>query len=204
MLRSQDVTYLLRQEAFPLKLICMFVDGRKMTADMGAHIRYVAEQQVACSFFHRTSSMFTNAFNEVDWPHVHQTLNKEVHGCFKSGRVSKWWILWQWIRTCIDNTATGCSSKCPCCTIHVERAEHILLCPKEGRVEAFQLVTSALEQWLDAANTDPDLADSIVEYVQWRGTVKMEEVVWEAPRRFWSMGLSQDKIGWWRFLKGMI
>jgi hypothetical protein len=32
----------------------------------------------------------------------------------------------------------------------------------------------------------------------------MEEVVREAPRRFWTMGLSQDKIRWRRFLKGMI
>ncbi len=44
-------------------------------------------------------------------------------------------------------------------------AEHILLYPKEGRVEAFWLATSALERWLDAADTDPDLADSIVEYM---------------------------------------
>ncbi len=96
------------------------------------------------------------------------------------------------------------SNKCLFCTIHVETAEHNLLCPKEGRVEAFWLATSALEQWLDAVDIDPDLADSIVEYVQWRRTVTMVEVVQEAPHRFWSMGLSQDKIGWQRFLKGMI
>ncbi len=83
-------------------------------------------------------------------------------------------------------------------------AEHILLCPEEGRVEAFRLAASALEWWLDAADTDMDLADSIVEYVQRRGTVTMKEVVREAPHRFWSMGLSQDKIGWRRFLEGMI
>jgi hypothetical protein len=32
----------------------------------------------------------------------------------------------------------------------------------------------------------------------------MEAVVQEAPHRFWTMGLSQDKIGWRRFLEGMI
>ncbi len=83
-------------------------------------------------------------------------------------------------------------------------AEHILLCPKEGRVEAFWLAIPAPERWLDAADTDPDLADSIVKYVQWQGTFGMEEVVREAPHRFWSMGLSQDKIGWQWFLKRMI
>jgi hypothetical protein len=60
----------------------------------------------------------------------------------------------------------GRSNKCPCCTINVETAEHILLCPKEGRIEAFRLTMTALEQCLDEADTDPDLADSIVEYVQ--------------------------------------
>jgi hypothetical protein len=51
---------------------------------------------------------------------------------------------------------------------------------------------------------DPDLADSSVEYVQQQGTVTMEEVVWKAPLRFWTMGLSQDKIGWHKLLEGMI
>jgi hypothetical protein len=59
----------------------------------------------------------------------------------------------------------GWSDKCPCCTIHVETAEHILLCPEVGRVE-FQLCTTALERWLDEADTNPDLTDSIVEYVR--------------------------------------
>ena len=29
---------ILQQEAFPLKLICMFIDGKKMTLDTRAHI----------------------------------------------------------------------------------------------------------------------------------------------------------------------
>jgi hypothetical protein len=39
-LRSQDATNLPPQEAFPLETICMFVEGKKMTSDTGAHIRY--------------------------------------------------------------------------------------------------------------------------------------------------------------------
>ncbi len=42
MLCSQDITNLPQQEAFPLEPICLFVDVRKMTPDMGAHIRYAA------------------------------------------------------------------------------------------------------------------------------------------------------------------
>ena len=76
-LRSQDVTNLPPQEALTLETICMFVEGKKMTSDTGAHIRYAAGCQIALSFVHQTSRMFTNAFGEVDWPHVHRTLNEE-------------------------------------------------------------------------------------------------------------------------------
>jgi hypothetical protein len=82
-LRSQDVTNLPQQEAFPLKPICMFVEGKKMTSDTGAHIRYAAGRKIARSFFHQTSRMFTDALDEVDWPHVHGTLNEEVPRLFQ-------------------------------------------------------------------------------------------------------------------------
>ena len=65
------------------------------------------------------------------------------------------------------------------------------------------LGTTALERWLDKADTDPDLMDSFVEYVRRRGTITMEEAN-EAPPRFRNMAVSQDKIGWRRFLEGMI
>jgi hypothetical protein len=175
-----------------------------MMSDMGAHIRYAAGCQVARSFIHWTSRLFTDAFDKVDWPQVHWTLNKEVP-----------WLFQVWVCKQVMNIAAtskslcwrhcnGQSNKCPCCAIHVEMAEHILLCPKEGWIEAFRLTTTALERWLKEAGTDLDLADCIVEYVQRRGTVTMEEVVQEAPLRFQMMGLSQDKIGLRRFLEGMI
>jgi hypothetical protein len=80
----------------------------------------------------------------------------------------------------------------------------VLLCPEEGQVEVFMQSLLALERWLNKVDTDPDLADSIVEYVQQQGTVSMEDIVQEAPSRFQVVGKSQDKIGWRRFLEGMI
>ena len=203
-LRSQDVTNLPPQEAFPLEPICMFVEGKKMTSDMGAHIRYAAGRQIARSFFHQTSRMFTDAFDEVDWSHVHRTLNGEVPRLFQV------WACKQVMNIAATNKnlsrrhRDGRCDKCPCCTIHAETAAHILLCPEVGQMEAFQLGTTALEQWLDEAGTDPDLTDSIVEYVRRRGAITMEEAIIDAPPRFRHMALSQDKIGWRRFLEGMI
>jgi hypothetical protein len=43
MLCSQDITNLPQQEAFPLEPICMFMEGKKMMSDAGAHIRYAAQ-----------------------------------------------------------------------------------------------------------------------------------------------------------------
>jgi hypothetical protein len=40
MLCSQDIKDLPQKEVFPLEPLCMFVEGTKMTSDMGAHIRY--------------------------------------------------------------------------------------------------------------------------------------------------------------------
>ncbi len=62
----------------------------------------------------------------------------------------------------------------------------------------------ALEWWLYDTDMDQELADCIVEYVQRQGQETMEEIVQEAPRRFNAMGQSQDRIGWRRFLEGMI
>ena len=71
-------------------------------------------------------------------------------------------------------------------------------------MEAFQLGTTALERWLDMADTDPDLTDSIVEYVRRRGAIMMEDAITNTSPRFKHMAISQDKIGWRRFLEGMI
>jgi len=203
-LRSQDVTNLPPREAFLLEPICMFVEGKKMTSDTGAHVRYAAGRQIARSFFHQTSRMFTDAFDEVDWPHVHRTLNEEVPRLFQVWACKQVMNIAATNKNLSQRHRDGRCDKCPCCTIHVETAAHVLLCLEVGWVEAFQLGTTALEQWLDEADTHPDLMDSIVEYVQRWGAITMEEAIIDAPPRFRHMALSQDKIGWRRFLEGMI
>jgi hypothetical protein len=60
----------------------MFVEGTKMTSNMGAHIRYAAGRQVERKFFHKMSRMFMDASDEVDWPQVHRTLGNEVPRLF--------------------------------------------------------------------------------------------------------------------------
>ncbi len=63
----------------------------------------------------------------------------------------------------------------------METAEHVIQCPEVGRVEAFMQSSQAVEQWLEEANTDPDLIDCIVDYVQGRGTITMTLAMQNAP-----------------------
>ncbi len=204
MLRLQDITDLPQKEPFPLEPLCMFVEGTKMTSDMRAHIQYAAGRQVAWTFFHETSRMFTDAFDKVDWPQVHRRLNEEVPRIFQVWASKQVMNLAATNKNLLRRHRDGWSNKCPCCTIHVETAEHVILCPEEGQVKVFMQSLLFLERWLHEVDTDPELADCIMEYVQGWGQVLMEEIVWGALERFNAMGQLQDKIGWRRYLEGMI
>jgi hypothetical protein len=204
LIRRQDITDLPQQEAFPLGPICMFMEGKKMMSDTGPHIRYAAGQHIARSFYHETLWMFINAFDEVDWLNVYHTLNKEAPRLFQV------WACKRVMNISANNKnlhwhyQDGCSDKCPCCTVHVEIAEDVILCLAVGRVEAFMQSSQALEHWMEEANTDPDLIDCIVEYVQSWGTLTMTLAVQNASPQFQALGQTQDTIGWWHFLEGMI
>ena len=204
MIWKQDITDLPPQKPFPLEPICMFVERKKMTSDTRPHIRYAAGLQIAHSFFHETSCMFTNAFDEVAWPHVYRTLNEEVPRLFQVWACKQVMGISATNKNLSQHHWDGRSDKCPCCTIHVETAEHIMVCPEVGRVETFMQSSQALEQWMEDADTDPDLVECIMDYVQGRGTVTMALAVQNAPARFQALGCLQDKIGWRRFLEGMV
>ena len=61
----------------------MFVEGKKLASDTGPHTQYAAGQQEVRSIFHKTLRMLTDAFDKVDWPNVHRTLNEEVPRLFQ-------------------------------------------------------------------------------------------------------------------------
>jgi hypothetical protein len=125
--------------------------------------------------------MCTNAFNKVDWPNVNHTLNEEVPRLFQVWACKQVMNISATNKNLRQRHQDGRSDKCPCCTIHVETAEYLILCPVVGRVEAFMQASQVLEHWLEEGNTDPDLINCIVDYVQSRGTITMALVVQDAP-----------------------
>jgi hypothetical protein len=61
-----------------------------------------------------------------------------------------------------------------------------------------------LESWLEEADTEPNLLDCIAEYAYSRGGRTMVEICYGLGEPSQRMARDQDKIGWRRFMEGMI
>jgi hypothetical protein len=121
--------------------------------------------------------MFTNTFDKVDWLNVYRTLNKEVPRLFQVWACKQVMNISTTNKNLRRHHQDGHSDKRPCCTIHVVTVEHIILCPAVGRMEAFMQSSRVLKHCLEEANTDPDLINWIVDYVQSWGTLTMASFI---------------------------
>jgi hypothetical protein len=61
-----------------------------------------------------------------------------------------------------------------------------------------------MEEWLEEAETDPDLLDCIAEYAHGQGERTMTEICSSLGSQFIQMAKEQDAIGWRWFMEGMI
>ena len=195
----------LSSRTFPLEPICVFVNGTKMTTDTGPEIRYAAQRVMAKKFFHDYGILFGAEFEEVSWEMVYETLENKVPRLFAL------WACKQVMGVAATNDflamqdKTGQRSKmCPCCNVCAETAEHVLYCQEEGRVDFLLKSTDILDNWLDENDTDWDLADCVVSYVKGRGARTMSDICSPLGARYRKLARSQDKIGWRRFMDGMI
>ena len=94
--------------------------------------------------------------------------------------------------------------RCPSCTVRTETCAHVLLCEEEGQVDALRASIELIDKWMRDAGTDNGLRCCIIEYAQGRGGRTMEEIARNRGQRIQTFALSQDKIGWRRFMEGMI
>ncbi len=71
---------------------------------------------------------------------------------------------------------------------------------KSGNV----LTHFGLEEWLEEAETDPDLLDCIAKYAHGQGERTMTEIFSGLEPQFIQMAKEQDAIGWRWVMEGMI
>ena len=73
-----------------------------------------------------------------------------------------------------------------------------------GHVEALCCSTDWVNDWSKDVGTAPSLRAALVEYARGQIDTRMEDITWGMGPGFREMGRSQDKIGWQRFMEGMI
>ncbi len=187
-----------RGQAFPLEPVYISADSEKITADMGHHVRFLAHRTLARTSFDQLKILDPTAFNKVDWEMVYGTL-REVPRMFQQ------WACKQVMG--IAGTMEWDKSvfrKCPSCLECHDTCAHVLFCEHAGRVAMLHHTVDLLESWMQEVGTDPDLLDCIAEYAYSRGGRAMMEICNGLGEVYQLMATDQDKIGWRRFMEGMI
>jgi hypothetical protein len=200
---SLNLMSLLRQQRFPLKPICVFVGNNKLTVDMHNHLQYWAHLKLARSTYHSLGILDSSQFDLVDWEMVHALIR----------HVPKLFQLWACKQ--VTNIATTNANVyrwdklvgtplCPSCMQVPETYAHILYCCHDGRVQTLFHTINLMDKWLGDANTEPVLHDCLVKYGKGRGGIIMSEICYGIGKIYTSMAAKQDRIGWWKFVEGMV
>jgi hypothetical protein len=203
-LRKTFVDGALHQREFPLESLTLFVGEDKVTTESGPSIRYEAHLREAKMVFMEREVLQPEQFDLVDWPRVHQTLH-DVPKMFQI------FLCKQVFDVSANNrylhkrkAAPGNSPMCQSCTTHQECAGHILCCPEEGRVKMLNQLADELLDWLDDGKAPRNLTHLIVAFIKGRGEIPMETLAQRLPEHYLPFAMAQDRIGWRRFLEGMV
>merc|ERR1712086_667377 len=194
--------FLAPQEVFPLEPVAVFLGKEKMTSDTSKEVRFWAHRTLAEETYSKLGLMPVSSFREVAWRQVNETLHAVP-------RLFQLWACKQVTDAAGTNVnqATyieGHDPRCPSCDREMETCAHVLHCGEAGRVEAFCRSIDWLKDWLEEVGTDLSLRVALVEYARGRGDTRMEDITRGMGPGFREMGQSQDKIGWQRFMEGMV
>ena len=94
--------------------------------------------------------------------------------------------------------------KCPSCECCSETCAHILECTDAGRVDALSLTIDLMDDWMYDVGTDGGLAKALTRFAKGRGGITMEEICSSMHDKYHRFAQSQDRIGWRRFMEGMV
>ena len=173
-----------------------------MTSDTSKQLRFWAHRKLARSVFHDRKILFPDQFDEVDWHSIYYSLQDvprmfSVWACKQVNDIAPTNLQQSYYKK--DH-----NKKCPSCEQADETCCHVLTCEEAGRVDALHKSINNFDQWLKDHNTDAGLRRVLVEYARGRGGMTMFELTRSLGPRFYRLAASQDKIGWRRFMEGMI
>ncbi len=165
---------------------------------MGDYVRFWTHQQLARNTFYHLKILYNQEFDYVDWEMVYKKLRKvpRLFQLWASKQVMGIAGTMEWDKTTLR--------KCPSCLSARDTCEHVLFCCHKRRVETLIHTLNLMEEWLEEAETEPDLLDCIAEFAQGRGGRTMTDICAGLDPRFEQMAVEQDTIGWRRFMEGMI
>lgn len=190
------------QRKLPREALVIRVGKEKVTSNSGDLVRFWAHRSIARSLFLKRGIFYSREFDLIDWEAVGTAL----------GVVPRLFQIW----ACKQVMGIAGTFKfrsryeqemdpmCPSCQVEEEDCGHILRCREEGRVAALVASLDALEEWLEETDTDPILVEGIMSFLRGRGEGSLEDSFIGYPREYRTLGMRQDRIGWRRFMEGMI
>jgi hypothetical protein len=194
------------QDMLPLEAIGVFAGKTKVTSGRGDVLHFWAHRTLAKRIFMKCNILMADEFEEVAWRWraVHSAL-------WDVPRMFQIWATKQVMEVAGTNLMQskykeGHDKMCPSCICCIETCGHILRCQEEGRVDILEKSIDLLDDWLIEQNTNEALCFCIIDFACGRGGMSMREVVSGVGKatEFRRMAESQDKIGWRRFMEGMI
>ena len=192
------------QGVFPREPLLVFVGREKLTSGSEDWLRFWCHRKVAKEVLadKKVSVLQPDEFEEVDWLPIYKALNEVP-------RMFQLWAGKQVMGVAGTNAMQarympGHSSKCPSCGVHRETCDHVLRCEEAGRVDLLHKSIDLVDQWMRDQGTEVTLRRLLVEYAHSRGGKTMGEVVGQRGGKWLRLARSMDKIGWRRFMEGMV
>jgi hypothetical protein len=195
-------------QLLPLEKAAVFVNGNKLTTDVSKEARFCLGESDARQFYTAPVKKkggglgwSTARFEAVDWRALDKCLasKSDMYGM---------WLTKQSTGTCATRYNMArlqdlVDNKCPNCGM-VEKAEHLNVCPSEGRTQLLQESVESLEAWMEQDNrTDDELRYYLPKYILFRGTRSMASL---GPMSLVmrKAAEAQDLIGWREFMEGKV
>ena len=86
----------------------------------------------------------------------------------------------------------------------MENCLYLLFCNESGQVDALYQSINLLDEWLKKVGTHTQLRQYIIQYAKGRGGISMTDVLHGTDSQYSKLAVSQELIGWRRFMEGMI